>query len=104
MNDPLPLRGEEPPTSDPRTIDVIYDHLKDVVEKQLGDQANLDGKMVQVFAVASIVMGLTGLSGSATVKNLAVAVLLSLGLGAYLLVAGITGFEYRVRNFNALRF
>ena len=97
----LTVHDGEPP---PGTVDVIYNHLKDVAEKQFDDQKNLDGKMVQIFAVASVVMGLTGLSGGTTVKNVAVAVFLSLALTAYVAVAFFTGFEYRIKNFEALRF
>lgn len=98
---PLTVQGDEPP---PGTVDVIYDHLKDVAEKQFGDQSNLDGKMMQVFAVASVVMGLTGLSGAGAIKNIAVGVTLGLALLAYICVAVITGVEYRVKKFEALRF
>jgi hypothetical protein len=116
MSDPLPIRGETPirgestlrdktpPRPDSKTLDLIYNHLKDVAEKQFSDGANLDGKMMQIFAVASVVMGLTGLSGSETIKNVAVGVVLGLALCAYVAVAVITGFEYRVQTFEALRF
>ncbi len=85
MNDPIPLRGStsEPPES--KTIDVIYDHLKDVAEQQLGDQASIDGKVVQVFAVASVVVGLSGINAASAAANPGlVTALLLVGLGAYL--------------------
>jgi hypothetical protein len=104
MSDPLLIHGEAPPPPDPATVDLIYNHLKDVAEKQFGDQANLDGKMIQIFAVASVVMGLTGLSGATQVKNITVGVVLGLALAGYIVVAALTGFEYRVKQFEALRF
>jgi hypothetical protein len=103
--DPVPLRGGDPPVPDPETINVIYDRLSNVAELQFGDQANLDGKMIQVFSAASVVMGLTGLSASAATKNPAVvAALLALALAVYAAVAVVTGVEIWARQFKALRF
>jgi hypothetical protein len=105
MNDPLPLRGStsEPPES--KTIDVIYDHLKDVAEQQLGDQASIDGKVVQVFAVASVVVGLSGINAASAAANPGlVTALLLVGLGAYLAVAVVSATELWTREFKTLRF
>jgi hypothetical protein len=105
MTDPVPLRGGGPPIPDPETVNVIYDRLSNVAELQFGDQANLDGKMIQVFSAASVVMGLTGLSASAATKNpTAVAALLGVALAAYAAVAVLTGVELWVRQFKSLRF
>jgi hypothetical protein len=107
MSDPLPLTGDSvPPRSDPKTIDVIYERLSGVAESQFGDQANLDGKMVQIFTAASVVMALTGLSAAATTTATptSVAVLLGFALAAYAAVAILTGVELRARSFKALRF
>jgi hypothetical protein len=105
MTDPVPLRGGPHTTPDPETIKVIYDRLGNVAELQFGDQANLDGKMIQVFSAASVVMGLTGLSASASTKNpTAVAVLLGAALAAYAAVAVFTGIGVWARQFKALRF
>jgi hypothetical protein len=102
MSEPLQLRDD---ITGPTTIDVIYDHIKGVVEQQLGDQVNLDGKMVQVFTAASVVMGLTGLSATTATKNPAVVTaFLALALAAYVGVAVISGVELWTRKFNALRF
>ena len=58
MTDPVRLRSGDPPNTSPEgTIDVIYDRLSGVAEAQFGDQTNLDGKMVQIFTAASVVMG-----------------------------------------------
>lgn len=102
----VPERGPGPPNpATPTTIDVIYEHLSDVAEHQIGDQANLDGKMVQVFTAASVVMGLTGLSATtATSSPTAVAFLLVLALAAYAVVAILTGFALWARGFWTLRF
>jgi hypothetical protein len=107
MSDTLRLKGDDPPpAADPKTIDVIYERLSGVAESQFGDQANLDGKMVQVFTAASVVMALTGLSAAATTTPIpgVVAVLLGCALAAYAAVATLTGVELRARSFQALRF
>jgi hypothetical protein len=90
---------------DPKTVDVIYDRLSGVAEAQFGDQANLDGKMIQIFTAASVVMGLTGISAvAATAQPGLGVVFLSLALASYVAVAVLTGIEFWTRKFEALRF
>lgn len=106
MSDPVRLRSGDPPNTSPEgTIDVIYDRLSGVAEAQFGDQTNLDGKMIQIFVAASVVMGFSGFTATSAAKNPAwVVTFLCLALAAYALVALATGLELWTAKFEALRF
>jgi hypothetical protein len=43
----------------PETIDFLFDHLRESLEKQLATVDGLDGKVFQVFAAGSVLLGLT---------------------------------------------
>ena len=49
---------------DAKTVEALYELVKDVPERQIDGGAALDTKMVQIFSAASIVIGLTALSFS----------------------------------------
>ncbi len=107
MSDPVRLRSSDPPDEPPykETIDLIYDRLSGVAEAQLGDQSDLDGKMVQVFTGASVVMGFSGLTAATATSNpVLVATFLGLALAAYVLVAVATGLVIWTAKFQVLRF
>jgi hypothetical protein len=88
----------------PTTIDVVYDRLIDVAQQQLDDQSNRDGKIVQVFAAASVVLGLAGLSATTASSNpTAVALLLLFAGVAYAGVAITTGIALWARDSETLR-
>ena len=50
-------------TPEPETVQLIYEHIKDAPDKQFETVKSLDDKMVKVFTVAGVVIGLAGLSG-----------------------------------------
>src|SRR4051794_31167688 len=47
---------------DPKTLDTIFNLIKDAPERQIDNANTLDTKMVQIFGAASVVIGLLGLS------------------------------------------
>jgi len=50
---------------DPKTVETIFDLVKNIPERQLDNANTLDTKMVQVFSAAGVVIGLLGLSSGA---------------------------------------
>lgn len=76
---------------DADTRRLLYEHLKDIPERQLADTNDLDGKAATLFAAASVVMGLVsfGTLGSGTTGRIAGAVttLLILAVVAYAVAA-----------------
>lgn len=74
----------------PGTLDLIYQHIKDAPERQGQDWRDLDTKAVQTLAVASVVMGLAGVS-SAQHHALPATILLFVALAAYVTAAVCAG-------------
>ena len=76
----------------PKTMEVLYDFLKDAPERQIENAASLDSKMVQIFGAASLVIGLVSFSsGGLAPKDWTVTLLLVSSLLAY---AGTTYFTF----------
>lgn len=68
------------------SLEFILEHIRDAPEKQIQAIDTLDSKMIQIFAAASIVIGLTGF-GSASGAGTLDAMPLVLALIAYISVA-----------------
>jgi hypothetical protein len=86
-------------------VHALYDRLSGATDQQLRDQSHLDGRVVQVFAAASVVMGLTGLSATTAPSNpTAVALLLLFALVAYVADAVLAGLALSTRGSDSRRF
>jgi hypothetical protein len=79
------------------TLNFLFDYTRGAPERQLEGVASLDGKMVQVFSAASVIIGLGGLSSHS--GGVAGAVFIALAVVAYVFV-GLFAFKHlRVRDF-----
>jgi phage shock protein PspC (stress-responsive transcriptional regulator) len=81
-----PADANSDPEVPPGTLDLIYEHIKDAPDQQSSDWRDLDSKAVQVLAVASVVMGLAGVSSSQH-RALPATILLFMALAAYVAAA-----------------
>jgi hypothetical protein len=70
----------------PDTLDFVFEYTRGAPEVQLKDVEALDSKALQVLGAASVIIGLSGVSGTNR-PNLGSAILLALALLAYILVA-----------------
>jgi hypothetical protein len=71
----------------PETLEVIYDHLKEVPEVQQADARDLDTKMVQILQAASVVIALAGFAtGNLAKVGMPVSIML---IGALLCYVGV---------------
>ena len=70
---------------DPNTLDLIYEVTRQGPPAQFREIESLDGKSVQIFSAASVVIGLTAISQ--TPRSDAATGLLILALAAYFVVA-----------------
>ena len=85
------------------TVEIMFDLLKTVPERQTTLSAQLDTKMIQLFQAGSVVIGLAGfasgvLTGAATV----VGILLMASLGFYVLTAALVFGHMFPRRFRTL--
>lgn len=80
------------------TLNFLFDYTKGAPDKQLERVASLDGKMVQVFSAASVIIGLGGLSGHS--GGVAGAVFIALAVVAYVFVGLFAVKHLRVRDFH----
>ena len=69
------------------TLNFVYAHTKDATERQVADIAGLEGKMVQLLAAGSVVIGLAGLSTNRAAYSGSPLFLLFMGVVTYLLLA-----------------
>lgn len=53
-------------TPKPETVDFIYQHTRDALDGQVGQARGIDAKIAQLFAAATIVLGLAATSALAT--------------------------------------
>ncbi len=81
----------------PESLDLILELTKGGPESQLRDVDALDAKTVQVFAAASIVIGLATLAGER--GGTASTVLLLLSLGSFVVAVGAAAVGVFVRDF-----
>ena len=65
----------------PGTLDLLFEHIKEVPNLQVGNGDALDGKAAQLFGASSVVLGLSATSGS---------------LSAYLLIAAVIAYIFVV--------
>ena len=79
------------------SLEFILEHIREAPEKQIQAIDTLDSKMIQIFAAASIVIGLTGL-GSVTGSGRFDAIPLVLSLIAYVSVAAVAIVHLWPRN------
>jgi hypothetical protein len=86
-------------TVDPAILQALYNHVKEAPERQLADARDLDSKMVQVFGVASIVIGLAGLSDRGLEGGDAVTAILIFALLSYAAAAGFAVLDLWPREF-----
>lgn len=75
----------DPPESE--TVQLIYEHIKDAPDKQFETVKSLDAKMVQVFTVAGVVIGLAGLASEGSGGGTLTDVLLICALAAFVLTS-----------------
>jgi hypothetical protein len=54
------VAGNEPQLR-PETVDFLFDHLRESLEAQLASVDVIDGKVFQIFAAGSVLIGLTAL-------------------------------------------
>ncbi len=74
----------------PETLEFIFNYTKEAPERQIKDAEALDNKMAQIFSVASVVIGLVGVSSvSGRWTNL----LLAAALISYLVAATVALFQ-----------
>jgi hypothetical protein len=52
------VSGDEPELR-PETVDFLFDHLRESLETQLASVDVIDGKVFQIFAAGSVLIGLT---------------------------------------------
>ncbi len=83
------------------SLSFIFDYTKDAPDLATEDATTLDNKVVQVFSAASVIIGLGGLSGSS--GHLTSAILLALGLAAYVGVGIVSFIHLRGRTFRRSR-
>lgn len=69
------------------TVQLIYEHIKDAPDKQFETVKSLDAKMVQIFTVAGVVIGLAGLSSEGLGGGTLTDVLLIGALAAFVLTS-----------------
>lgn len=69
---------------DPATLDLIYEVTRQGPPNQFREAETLDAKIVQIFAAASVVLGLAAVAGDMVIGFLVLAVI------AYVAVAGAT--------------
>lgn len=91
--------AEEQPQLQSETVDFLFDHLSDALEKQLATNDGLDGKVQQAFGAGSVILGLTAL-GEPTALN---PWLLLSALLAYLAISGITMAAMWPRKWKVIR-
>jgi len=53
------------PVPNPETLDLIFEHVRDLPERQFQDVVDMDAKFVQAFAAASVVIGAAALVNAA---------------------------------------
>ena len=71
----------------PKTLEVIYNHVKEAPEAQQADAKDLDTKMVQIFQAASVVIGLAGFAGGNLIAaGTSVSIVLIAALLSYVLL------------------
>jgi hypothetical protein len=70
-----------------KTVQLIYDHIKDAPDKQFELAKSLDDKMVKIFTVAGVVIGLAGLTGKGLTGDTITNVLLIGALIAFIATA-----------------
>ncbi|MBI3968363.1 MAG: hypothetical protein HY329_22225, partial [Chloroflexi bacterium] len=85
----------------PDTLELILGLTKDVPERQLQDVTALDGKMMQLFSVGGVVIGLAGLSTitAATTSSGPVGPALLFGLLCFAALATVALLELTVRTY-----
>ena len=83
------------------TLDFIFDFVRDAPDQQLASADALDSKMVQVFAVAGVIVGLAaaGLSSKSTVVGL----ILAVSIAAFVVAAVASGYALWVREMRSNR-
>jgi hypothetical protein len=84
------------------TRDFLFDFVVDAPDKQLRTQEALDGKTVQVFGVASVVLALAGVS-QAEFARTTIAALLALAIASYFTVAVASVAALWTRRFRVAR-
>jgi hypothetical protein len=70
-----------------KTVQLIYEHVKDAPDKQFETVKSLDDKVVKIFTVAGVVIGLAGLSGKGLQGGTSTNVLLVGALIAFIATA-----------------
>jgi hypothetical protein len=91
---------------DAKTVEALYELVKDVPERQIDGGAALDTKMVQIFSAASIVIGLTALSfsGASAPGGVAVTTLLVMAMMAYVATAYVAFQHLRPKRYKRLKY
>jgi hypothetical protein len=91
---------------DAKTVEALYELVKDVPERQIDGGAALDTKMVQILSAASIVIGLTALSfsGASAPGGVAVTTLLVMAMMAYVATAYVAFQHLRPKRYKRLKY
>ena len=84
----------------PETVEFILEYTSDACERQLKDVDSLDSKVAQLFAVASVVIGLVGIGDLPSSSTRAATALLVVGLVFYALTALLCFAALTLREFH----
>jgi hypothetical protein len=78
-----------PPDATPneQTLDFIYEHTKRAVDGHVAQSRSMDAKVAQIFAAATVVLGLAGATRSPTTSG---ALLITTGIEAILVGIALT--------------
>ncbi len=89
--------------ADPETTRFILNYTKGALQQQMADVDAMDAKAINVFAVASTVVGLAAFAfadaGGRTVSGLLVAAVLTYGVVAISVFASMQGHEYTAGHY-----
>ena len=88
-----------PQEINPDTLEFMWSATKEAPERQLESARAADTKMVQIFAAASIVIGLAGFATGGAVSDRAVGSLIAAALAAYIFSAFFAFLHLRTRRF-----
>lgn len=88
--------AEPEPTLRPETLDFIYEASRETLPNQVEAAVGMDGKAIQVFAVASVVIGLAAAGGIHTAAPRILGILLVV---AYVVAAVTSLMTLWVRKF-----
>ncbi len=91
-----------PDKASDETLDLLFDVVRDAPERQLRAQEVLDGKIVQVFAAATVILGLAGISGGVAETD-APSCLILAALGFYAIASGAAGYAIWPRSYRVTR-